>query len=76
MVNTLPSTDYKREKTLTNTEKMLYNKNEILDSNVTKAINDILSNGNDAVIRRKGNGIIVLEDSRKTKLDTSVIGRK
>lgn len=61
---------------MTNTEKMRYNKDEILDSNVTKAINDILSNGNDAVIRRKGNGIVVLEDSRKTKLDTSVIGRK
>jgi len=61
---------------LTNTEKMRYNKDELLDSNVTKAIKDILSNGNDAVIRRKGNGVIVLEDSRKTKLDTSVIGRK
>ena len=55
---------------------MRYNKGEIIDSKVTKAINDILSNGNDAVIRRKGNGIIVLEDSRTTKLDTSVMGRK
>ena len=61
---------------MTNNEKMRYNKDELLDSNVTKAIKDILSNGNDAVIRRKGNGIIVLEDSRTTKLDTSVIGRK
>ena len=76
MANMSQSTDYKGEKTLTNTDKLRYNKDEILDSNVTKAINDILSNGNDAVIRRKGNGIIVLEDSRKTKLDTSVIGRK
>ena len=76
MESMLLSTDYKREKTLTNTEKMRYNKDEILDSNVTKAINDILRNGNDAVIRRKGNGIIVLEDSRTTKLDTTVIGRK
>lgn len=76
MVDMLQSTDFKGEKTLTNIDRMRYNKDEILDSNVTKAINDILSNGNDAVIRRKGNGIIVLEDSRRTKLDTSVIGRK
>ena len=65
-----------KEKTLTNSEKMVYNKDVILDSDVAKAINDILNNGNDAIIRKKGNGIIILEDSRKIKHDTSVIGRK
>jgi len=61
---------------LTNNAKMGYNEDVILDSNVAKAISDILNNGNDAIIRKKGNGIIVLEDSRKIKHDTSVIGRK
>ena len=61
---------------MTNSEKMVYNKDVILDSDVAKAINDILNNGNDAIIRKKGNGIIILEDSRKIKHDTSVIGRK
>lgn len=61
---------------MTNNAKMGYNEDVILDSNVAKAISDILNNGNDAIIRKKGNGIIVLEDSRKIKHDTSVIGRK
>lgn len=61
---------------MTNNAKMGYNEDVILDSNVAKAISDILNNGNDAIIRKKGNGIVVLEDSRKIKHDTSVIGRK
>lgn len=53
-----------------------YNKSEIIDSNVVKTINQILDNGNDAVIRRKGSGIVVMEESRKTKYDATAIGRK
>lgn len=61
---------------MTDTQKTLYNKSEILNDVAKRKIEEILKNGNDAVIRRKGNGIQVLEDSKKIKYDTSVIGRK
>ena len=61
---------------MTDTQKTFYNKSEILNDVAKRKIEEILKNGNDAVIRRKGNGIQVLEDSKKIKYDTSVIGRK
>ena len=37
----------------------------IIDDNVKAAIEAILKRGNDAIIRRKGNTVIVLEEKRK-----------
>lgn len=37
-----------------------------LDDGAKEAIEAILKRGNDAIIRRKGNGVIVLEEKRKT----------
>lgn len=36
-----------------------------LDDKVKEAVEAILQRGNDAVIRRKGDGVIVLEEKRK-----------
>ena len=36
-----------------------------LDENVRMAIEAILKRGNDAVVRKKGDGVIVLEEKRK-----------
>ena len=36
-----------------------------LDDKVKEAVEAILRRGNDAVIRRKGDGVIVLEEKRK-----------
>lgn len=40
-----------------------------LDDNAKAAIEAILKRGNDAIIRRKGPGVIVLEEKRKTVYD-------
>ncbi|MDO4409348.1 MAG: hypothetical protein Q4C16_10495 [Eubacteriales bacterium] len=37
----------------------------IIDDNVKAAIEAILKRGNDAIIRRKGDTVIVLEEKRK-----------
>lgn len=37
----------------------------IIDDNVKAAIEAVLKRGNDAIIRRKGNTVIVLEEKRK-----------
>ena len=42
-----------------------------LDDNAKAAIEAILKRGNDAIIRRKGLGVIVLEEKRKTVYDPS-----
>lgn len=34
---------------------------------VIQAIKDILKNGNNAIIRRKGDGVVVLEEKRTIK---------
>lgn len=34
---------------------------------VIQAIKEILKNGNDAVVRRKGSGVVVLEDKKSIK---------
>ena len=62
---------------MTNDRIKCYNEYEILDNEASKTIKSILDNGNDAVIRRKGKGIVIMEDSRKVKYDnTSGMGRK
>ena len=42
-----------------------------LDDNAIAAVKAIIKRGNDAIIRRKGNGVIVLEEKRKTVYDPS-----
>lgn len=37
---------------------------------IMKAIEEILKRGNDAVVRRKGDGVIVLEEKRTIKYST------
>lgn len=39
----------------------------MLNQSAIKVIEDILARGNDAQIKRKGNGVIVLEIERKIK---------
>lgn len=34
---------------------------------IIQAIKDILKNGNDAVVRRKGTGVVVLEEKKTIK---------
>lgn len=41
-----------------------------LDANAVKAIEDIIKKGNDAVVKRKGDGYIVLEDKKTIKYST------
>ena len=36
-----------------------------IDDNVKTAVETILRRGNDAVIRKKGDGVVVLEEKRK-----------
>ena len=44
----------------------MYIKKDIkIDNEVKKAVEDILQRGNDAVIRRKGDSVIVLEEKRR-----------
>lgn len=42
-----------------------------LDDSAKAAVEAILKRGNDAIIRRKGDGVIVLEEKRKTVYDPS-----
>ena len=42
-----------------------------LDDNAKAAVEAILKRGNDAIVRRKGNGVIILEEKRKTVYDPS-----
>lgn len=42
-----------------------------LDDSAKAAVEAILKRGNDAIIRRKGQGVIVLEEKRKTVYDPS-----
>ena len=45
-----------------------------IDVQTIKAIEDIVKRGNDAEIRRKGNGYIVLEVKKTIKYSTQRIG--
>ena len=38
-----------------------------MDEKAIQAINEILKRGNDAVIRKKGSGVIVLEEKKEIK---------
>lgn len=42
-----------------------------LDEKATVIIEAILKRGNDAVVRRKGQGFIILEENRKVNYDAS-----
>lgn len=42
-----------------------------LDDNAKAAVEAIIKRGNDAIVRRKGNGVIILEEKRKTVYDPS-----
>lgn len=46
------------------------------DDKTLKVINDILHRGNDAVIRRRKDGFIILEDQKKVIYDPCGMGRK
>lgn len=37
-----------------------------VDGNAVAAIEAILKRGNNAIVRRKGNGVVVMEEKRKT----------
>lgn len=41
-----------------------------IDTSAVKAIEEIIKKGNDAVVRRKGDGYIVLEDKKTIKYST------
>lgn len=41
-----------------------------LDANAVRAIEEIIKKGNDAVVRKKGDGYIVLEDKKTIKYST------
>lgn len=41
-----------------------------IDANAAKAIEEIIKKGNDAVVRRKGDGLIILEDKKTIKYST------
>ena len=41
-----------------------------LDAQAVKAIEDIIKNGNDAVVKKKGDGYIVMEDKKTIKYRT------
>ncbi len=47
-----------------------------LDSVATEVIEAILMRGNDAVVRRRKDGFIILEESKKIQYDASPIGGK
>ena len=42
-----------------------------IDEAAVKAVEAILSRGNNAIIRRKGDGVVVIEEKRKTVYDPS-----
>ena len=44
----------------------------MIDNEVLQAIEAILKRGNDAEVRRKGDGVIVLEVQKKIKYQTPV----
>lgn len=46
-------------------------KAQFMDEKAWAAIKQILVKGNDAVIRKKGSGYIILEDTRTIKYQTS-----
>lgn len=39
----------------------------LLNEKEIQVIQEILKNGNDAVVRRKGSGVIILEEKKKIK---------
>lgn len=41
-----------------------------LDANAIKAIEKIIQNGNDAKVKRKGNGVVVAEEKQTIKYST------
>lgn len=45
-----------------------------LDDSAKEVIEAILKRGNDAVVRRKKDGFIILEESKKIKYDACSIG--
>ena len=47
-----------------------------IDSVATEVIEAILRRGNDAVVRRKKDGYIIMEESKKTQYDSCPIGGK
>lgn len=46
------------------------------DDKALKAISDILRRGNDAVIRKRKDGFIILEEQKKILYDPCGMGRK
>ena len=42
-----------------------------VDDNAKAAIEAIIKRGNDAIVRRKGNSVVVIEEKRKTVYDPS-----
>lgn len=47
-----------------------------IDNVATEVIEAILRRGNDAVVRRKKDGYIILEESKKIQYDACLIGDK
>lgn len=41
-----------------------------IDEKAAKVIEEIIKRGSDAVVKRKGNGYIILEEKRTTKYST------
>jgi len=46
-----------------------------IDARALEIIEQILREGNDVIIRRKRDGVVILEDRKKIKYDTCEIGR-
>lgn len=42
----------------------------MIDERAIKAIEKILKNGNDAKVKRKGSGVVVIEEQQKIKYST------
>lgn len=42
-----------------------------VDSNAIAAIEAILKRGNNAIVRRKGDGVVIMEEKRKTVYEPS-----
>lgn len=47
-----------------------------IDESANKVIEAILKRGNDAVIRRKKDGIVILEESKKIQYEAHEIGHE
>ena len=47
-----------------------------INSDAIIIIQDILRRGNDVLIRRKKDGIVILEETKKIQYDASLIGGK